>query len=111
MAHFARIEANLVTQVVVIADADAPTESAGSEFCRNLWGGDWIQTSYNGNLRKNFAGIGYTYEPIRDAFIPPKPYPSWKFVEESCQWAPPVEQPTDGVYRWDEITVSWVKQA
>ena len=67
------------------------------------------RTSYNNNIRKNFAGIGYTYDPDRDAFIPPKPYDSWVLDEETCRWEAPVPYPDDGVmYRWDEETTDWV---
>jgi hypothetical protein len=113
MAHFAKIENGIVTQVVVIANADTASadgpekEYIGAAFCERLFGGDWKQTSYNGRTRKNYAGVGYTYDESRNAFIAPKPYPSWTLVEDTCQWAPPVAMPTDGVYTWDESTLSW----
>ena len=72
-------------------------------------GGNWIQTSYNGNIRKNYAGVGYTYDLARDAFIPPQPYPSWLLDESTCQWEAPVPMPEDGArYKWDEATGEWV---
>lgn len=115
MAHFARLdENNVVTQVIVVANADTSdengneVESIGVAFCQRLFGGTWLQTSYNGNIRKNYAGIGYTYDAQRDAFIPPKPFPSWVLVEETCQWAAPIAMPTEGMYSWDEATTSWV---
>ena len=116
MAHFAKIGIdNIVTDVLVVANretmdsAGVEQESIGVEFLKTLTGHEtWIQTSYNGNIRKNFAGIGYTYDSQRDAFIPPQPYPSWTLVEETCQWIAPVSMPTDGkMYQWDETTTSW----
>jgi hypothetical protein len=84
-------------------------ESIGAEFCRNLLGGTWKQTSYNANFRKNYAGVGYTYDSERDAFVPPKPFASWVLDEDTCLWAAPVAYPDDGkVYTWNEDTTSWV---
>ena len=115
MAHFAKIENNLVTQVIVVSNQDtvdtqgAEAESIGIAFCERLFGGDWKQTSYNGRIRKNYAGVGFSYDSQRDAFIPPKPYASWVLVEATCQWKPPVAPPNDGnMYTWDESTTSWV---
>lgn len=103
MAHFAQLdELNRVTQVVVISNADIldaqgnESEAQGIAFCRSLFGADtrWVQTSYNGNIRKNYAGIGYTYDPQRDAFIAPQPGPDWVLDEATCQWQEPApEQP------------------
>ena len=86
-----------------------PTEAEGIAFCQSLSnGGNWKKTSYNGNIRKNFAGIGYTYDPRRDAFIAPRPYPSWVLNEDTCQWMPPIPYPETGqVYFWDEILQEW----
>lgn len=116
MAHFAQLnEQNIVTQVIVVANQELlldgiESEEKGIAFCQSLLGGNWKQTSYNGNTRKNYAGIGYTYDSQRDAFIPPKPYPSWTLVEETCQWIAPVAYPTDGkLYRWDEPTLTWIE--
>ena len=118
MAHFALIKNNLVQQVIVVGNADL-TNSEGNEqealgiaFCHSLFGSDdtWVQTSYNGNIRKNFAGIGNTYDLTRDAFIAPKPYASWVLNETTCQWDAPTPYPDDdNVYTWDESTISWVK--
>ena len=118
MAHFALIKDTIVQQVVVVGNADL-TNSEGNEqealgvaFCHSLFGtnGTWVQTSYNDNIRKNFAGIGYTYDLARDAFIAPKPYPSWVLNEATCRWEAPTPYPDDGnVYDWDESTTSWVK--
>ena len=116
MAHFARIENNLVTQVIVVNNKDTSTpdgtevESIGVAFCQRLFGGNWVKTSYNGNVRKNYAGIGYKYDADRDAFIPLKPYASWLLDDFTCQWKAPTPMPTDGKkYSWDEATTSWVE--
>ena len=116
MAHFARIENNLVTQVIVVNNKDTSTpdgtevESIGVAFCQRLFGGNWVKTSYNGNVRKNYAGVGYTYDSGRDAFIPPKPFNSWVLNENTCQWEAPTPMPTDGKkYSWDEATTAWVE--
>jgi len=107
MAHFAQIDKNnTVLRVVVIDNA---VEADGENWCQNFFnGGTWKQTSYNGNIRKNFAGIGYTYDSTRDAYIPPQPYPSWALAEATCQWNAPVAMPDDGQkYQWSEETTSW----
>jgi hypothetical protein len=118
MAHFAKIGLdNLVTDVLVVANRETMDstgveyESIGVEFLKNLTGHEtWIQTSYNGTIRKNYAGVGYTYDSQRDAFIAPQPYPSWSLNEETCRWNSPVAYPTDGkIYYWDEPTLSWIE--
>lgn len=116
MAHFAKIENGIVTQVIVVGNADTASadgtekEYIGAAFCEKLFGGEWKQTSYNGRIRKNYAGIGFTFDESRNAFIPPQPYPSWTLVEETCQWTAPVAMPTDGkFYKWNESTLSWVE--
>lgn len=111
MAHFAEIDENGVVLRVIVADRDF-IESGGVGDPIN-----WIQTSYNtsggvhllGNtpLRKNYAGVGFTYDAGRDAFIPPKPYPSWVLDEDTCLWLPPVPRPEGGNYRWDEEIQNW----
>jgi hypothetical protein len=120
MAHFAKIGLNnIVTEVLVVANRETMDsngvehESIGVEFLKTLTGHEtWIQTSYNGNIRKNYAGIGYTYDSQRDAFIPPKPYPSWIMSEETCLWAAPVAMPDDGkIYLWNEDVQNWVVAA
>jgi len=116
MAHFAKLgPGNVVEQVIVVDNRDTADangvekEYIGAAFCEKLFGGTWKQTSYNGNKRKNYAGIGYTYDEQRDAFIPPKTYASWVLDETTCQWKAPVDMPTDGqMYSWDEATTSWV---
>ena len=117
MAHFAQLnDENLVTQVIVVANQDTAdkdgveNEAIGIEFCTNLLGGRWVQTSYNGNIRKNYAGIGYKYDATLDAFIPPQPFESWTLNEETAQWEAPTPYPDDGKrYSWDEATTSWVE--
>jgi len=114
MAHFAKLENNIVTKVIVVSNQDIfdengqESEQKGIEFCSNLLGGTWKQTSYNGNIRKNYAGMGYTYDEGRDAFIAPKPYNSWLLDEITCQWKAPVNYPIDDKrYLWNEETTSW----
>lgn len=117
MAHFAQLnEENIVTQVIVVANQDTAdqdgveSEAVGIAFCTNLLGGNWKQTSYNGNIRKNYAGIGYKYDATLDAFIPPQPFASWTLDETTCQWKAPVDCPTDGErYTWNEETLTWDK--
>ena len=117
MAHFAQLdENNVVLQVIVVSNSDCldsngqESEQAGIAFCQSLLGGNWKQTSYNGNIRKNYAGIGYTYDQQRDAFIPPKPYASWILNEQTCLWNSPIPYPTDGkYYYWDEAAQSWIE--
>lgn len=119
MSHFAKVEDGIVTQVIV----------AEQDFINSGAVGDpssWVQTSYNTRggvhydqdnnpdggtaLRKNYAGIGYTYDAVRDAFYAPKPYASWILNEDTCYWEPPTPEPTDGKrYTWDEDTTSWVE--
>ena len=115
MAHFAEIGINNeVLKVIVVSnkelldDQGIEKESLGREFCRKLFGGNWIQTSFNSKFRKNYAGIGYTYDVVRDAFIPPKPFDSWKLDEETCLWQAPVPIPNDGnLYIWNEDMQVW----
>jgi hypothetical protein len=116
MAHFAKIENNVVTQVIVVDNKDCADASGvekeyiGAAFCERLLGGTWKQTSYNGSIRKNYAGVGYTYNADIDAFVPPKPYASWLLNETTAQWDAPVAMPNDGNrYTWDEATLAWVE--
>ena len=112
MAHFAKVEESIVTQVIV---AEQDVIDSG------MFGMGWIQTSYNTfgglhviggvPLRKNYAGVGFTYDTNRDAFIPPQPFDSWSLNEQTCLWDAPTPMPKDGrQYYWDEPTVSWVEQ-
>jgi hypothetical protein len=117
MAHFAEIGLNnTVLRVIVVSNDECKdqhgneSEVIGAKFCNNLFGGVWLQTSYNGTIRKNYAGIGYTYDSALYEFIAPKPFASWVLNETTCQWYAPVTYPTDGKrYSWDETTTSWVE--
>lgn len=118
MAHFAKINnENTVEQVIVISNEDIQnlefpdSEPIGQEFIQSLaLEGNWLQTSYNHNFRKNYAGIGYSYDSIRDAFIPPKPYDSWTLDEETCLWVAPISSPGPvHFYYWDESILNWVE--
>ena len=102
MAHFAKLDnTGTVTQVIVAEQDFINSGAVGDSFL-------WVQTSYSGNFRKNYAGVGFTYDKTRDAFIPPQPYPSWLLDEETCQWVAPTPYPTDGKqYKWDEPTMTW----
>ena len=115
MAHFAQLdENNTVTQVIVVANDEllldgVENETKGIMFCKSLFGEDtrWVQTSYNGNKRKNYAGIGYTYDPVNDHFFAPQPYPSWT-LDADAKWQAPTPYPTDGkFYTWNESTLTW----
>ena len=119
MAHFAKLdEDNIVLEVIVvhnnelIDENNQESESKGISFLTSWSGGysNWKQTSYNGNFRKNFAGIGSKYDAQLDAFISPKLYNSWVLDEDTCQWKAPIPRPTDNKYYiWDEPTTSWVE--
>lgn len=115
MAHFAELDGNnVVLRVVVVSNTDTADangverEHIGAAFCERLFGGTWKQTSYNGNFRKHYAGIGYTYNQTIDAFVAPKPYSSWVLDNSTATWQSPVAKPTDGQnYQWNESTGSW----
>ena len=118
MAHFAQLdENNLVTQVIVVANEElllngVENETKGIMFCKSLLGDDtrWVQTSYNGTIRKNYAGIGYTYDPVADHFFAPQPYPSWT-LDTDAKWQAPTPMPVEEekFFTWDEPTLSWVE--
>ena len=94
----------------MVSNDIATTEQAGADFLNNLYNTRdiWKQTSYNRNIRKNFAGIGYTYDQERDAFIPPKPFNSWILNDDSCIWEAPISKPDDDKkYNWNEINQTW----
>lgn len=117
MAHFAELdENNVVLRVIVIADSDTSDangvekEHIGAAYCEKLLGGKWVKTSYNVNIRKKYAAIGDTYNAELDAFIAPKPYPSWTLNTEKAVWEAPVPQPEPSpveIYSWNEDTGSW----
>tara|TARA_Y100001973_G_C5153714_1_gene309543 strand:- start:884 stop:1231 length:348 start_codon:yes stop_codon:yes gene_type:complete len=114
MAHFAKIGLNnKVIQTIVVNDKDCQdangneVEEIGRQFCENLTGyPHWVQTSYNNNIRKNFAGVGHIWDEDRNAFIAKKPYPSWVLNEDTCQWEAPVAR-DDDTKNWNEETQSW----
>ena len=111
MAHFPKLGiGNIIEKVEVVSNDIATTEQAGADFLNNLYNTRdiWKQTSYNRNIRKNFAGIGYTYDQERDAFIPPKPFNSWILNDDSCIWEAPISKPDDDKkYNWNEINQTW----
>ena len=120
MAHFAKLDENNVVLDVNVVDNNTvnnlpfpESEPVGVLFLTSWSGGytNWKQTSYNGSFRVNYAGIGFTYDPVLDAFIAPKPFPSWLLNTNTCQWQSPAPYPNDGnLYIWDEATQSWVAQ-
>jgi len=112
MAHYAFLDSNnIVTEVIVGIDETELIDGLSPE----IWYGNFrnqkcVRTSYHGNIRKNYAGIGYTYDANRDAFIAPKPFDSWILNEETCQWQAPTPYPTDGkIYQWVETIKSWTE--
>jgi hypothetical protein len=115
MAHFAQLDDNnKVTQVITVSDNDIKTslgnesEEMGKELCSRLFGGNWIQTSFNKKFRKHYAGIGYYYDSKLDAFVPPKPFESFILNEETCMWEAPKPRPVgDKYYFWDESVLDW----
>lgn len=125
MSHWAQIDENNIVLQVIIGDNNDPEGDEGYKWLINNLGGTWVKTSYNAiagkyrnpetneitdqpGFRKNFAGIGFTYDSDRDAFIPPKPYNSWVIDEYACLWKAPVAMPNDdGIYTWNESTLSW----
>jgi hypothetical protein len=111
MAHFAEIFNEVVQRVVVVHNNEllvdgVETESKGAEFCHNLFGGTWIQSSYNNNMRKQHAGIGYTYDANADVFVRPQPFNSWT-LDSNHDWQAPTPKP-DGDYEWNEEELEWV---
>ena len=115
MAHFAELDQNnVVLRVIVVDNKDTSTpngtekEYIGAAHCEKLFGGRWIQTSYNSKFRKRYAGTGMTYHEDIDAFVPPKPFSSWTLNSTTADWEAPVPMPDDGkLYNWNEETQSW----
>lgn len=118
MAHFAQLDQNnVVVQVIVVnnnelLDNGVENETKGISFCQSLFGPDtiWVQTSYNSNFRKRYAGVGFTYDSVLNAFIVPKPtmYPSWVVDPVTTDWTPPIPRPSGIVCNWDESKIDWV---
>ena len=112
MVHWAEIDDKNIVKRVLVGDNNDPAGDEGYQWLADNLGGTWVKTSYNGNIRKNFAGIGYTYDRTNDVFYAPKPYASWVLNNTSWTWEAPVAMPTDGKqYTWDEATTSWVEVA
>ena len=110
MAQYAFLDQNIVVTEVIVGKDETDTTHDWEQFYGAIRNQVCKRTSYNGNIRKHYAGIGYTYDEQRDAFISPKPYPSWVLVEETCKWTAPISKPTDDKhYQWDEETLSWVE--
>lgn len=127
MSHWAEVDENNIVTRVLVGDNNDPNGDEGYQWLIDNLGGTWIKTSYNARggkkinpetneltdepgFRKNYAGIGYTWDPVRDAFIPPKTFNSWILNEETCSWDPPIPMPQDNkFYRWDEDTTNWVE--
>jgi hypothetical protein len=113
MAYFAQLdEDNIVVNVIKVDNSDClldgiEDEETGIAFCNSLIPGTWIQTSYNDRIRKNYAGIGYSYDSELDAFIPPRPFLSWEMNESTCRWEPPYPKPEEGMWQWNEETLAW----
>lgn len=119
MAYFTELDNNNTVLRVLVVDNEKlidengnESEQKGIDFLKSLFGENtkWVQCSYNSIFRKNYPGEGYKYDPVADAFIPPKPYQSWILNEQTYKWEPPVLYPSDGkVYTWDEQTISWLE--
>ena len=112
MAHFAQIENGTVVNVIVVHNNEllvdgVEVESKGTQFCNNLLGGTWVQTSYNGRIRKQYAGVGFTYDADADQFVAPQPYASWT-LDSNNDWQAPTPKP-EGSFTWDEETLAWVE--
>jgi hypothetical protein len=111
MAHFAKIENGIVTNVIVVNNNELlvdgiETEQKGIQFCQSLFGGTWIQTSYTNRIRKQYAGIGFTYDAVKDQFVALQPYASWT-LDSNNDWQAPTPKP-EGSFYWDEETLAWV---
>lgn len=110
MAHWAEVDENNIVLRVLVGDNNDPAGDEGYSWLVNNLGGTWVKTSYNSTIRKNFAGIGFTYDEVRDAFISPKPFDSWVLDEVTCTWQAPIPKPQDEFdYVWDESIVNWVE--
>ena len=116
MAHFVKLDSNNIVIGGVVVNNNAldvdNEEASGIAFLNNLYGVEenWIQTSYNNNFRKQYAGIGYTYDAVNDVFIAPQPFASWS-LDNNFDWQPPTPMPTEGFWRWDEDSLSWLEQS
>lgn len=110
MSHWAEIDSNNKVIRVLVCDNEDPNGDEGYKWLMDNFGGKWLKTSFNGNIRKNYAGPGFTYDEELDAFISPSPFPSFYLDKETCKWTPPIPYPSDpDSYFWDEPTLSWIK--
>ena len=108
MSHWAEIDSENKVIRVTVGDNNDPAGDEGYQWLIDNLGGTWIKTSYNNNIRFNYAGIGYSYDEVRDAFIAPKPFESWVLDEATCQWNSPIAYPQDGkMYQWNEEELNW----
>jgi len=110
MAHWAEIDNDNKVIRVLVGDNNDPNGDEGYQWLVDNLGGNWIQTSYNHNFRKQYAGIGFTYDAVNDVFIAPQPYPSWS-LDNNFDWQPPTPRPEEGLWRWDEDSLSWLEQS
>ena len=108
MSHWAELNADNKVIRVLVGDNNDPNGDEGYQWLIDNLGGTWIKTSYNANIRKNYAGVGFYYDEVRDAFISPKPFDSWILNEETCKWEAPTPYPNDGgAYKWVEDDLNW----
>ena len=108
MSHWAELDENNLVTRVLVGDNDDPNGDEGYKWLVDNLGGTWVKTSYNATIRKNYAGIGYTYDEVLDAFVPPKPHNSWILDGETALWNPPIPYPTDEkIYLWNEDLLNW----
>ena len=106
MSHWAEIDINNKVLRVLVGDNNDPAGDEGYKWLIDNLGGTWIKTSYNNNIRKQFAGLNYTYDPVNDVFIDPQPYPSWT-LDDNFDWQPPTPYPNEGLWYWDEENLAW----
>ncbi len=107
MSHWAEIDENNIVIRVTVGDNNDPNGDEGYQWLLDNLGGTWIKTSYNHNIRKRFAGIGFSYEPTLDIFLTPKPYPSWILSAEKLDWVAPTPKPDSGMWIWNEELLKW----
>lgn len=110
MSHWAEIDENNIVIRVTVGDNNDPAGDEGYQWLIDNLGGTWIKTSYNKNIRKQYAGISYSYDPVADVFIAPQPYPSWS-LDQNFDWQPPTPRPEEGFWLWDEENQSWLEQS
>jgi hypothetical protein len=108
VSHWAEVNDNNKVIRVLVGDNNDPAGDEGYQWLIDNLGGTWIKTSYNNRIRKQYAGVGYSYDPVADVFITPKPYPSWS-LDNNFDWQAPTTMPTEGRWYWDEPTLTWIK--